>query len=96
LSLPKPNTDFGKRCFKYNRAAVWNKLPCEVKVADFLSHFQRKELLIRQALKIGIQFLMYISSKILELTFCEPGEGGVFSNKLKMASARNLKPLIVF
>jgi hypothetical protein len=33
--------------------------------------------------------------KILELKFCEPG-GGVFSNKLKMACARNLKALIIF
>ena len=23
LSLPKPNTNFGKRCFKYNGAVVW-------------------------------------------------------------------------
>ena len=32
LSLPKPNTDSGKRCFKYNGAVVWNNLPYEVKV----------------------------------------------------------------
>jgi hypothetical protein len=31
----------------------------------------------------------------LELKFCEPG-GCVFSNKLKMACARNLKALIIF
>ena len=35
--------------------------------------------------------------KFLELKFCEPGGGGgVFSNKLKMACARNLKALIIF
>ena len=33
--------------------------------------------------------------KFLELKFCEPG-GCVFSNKLKMACARNLKVLIIF
>jgi hypothetical protein len=32
--------------------------------------------------------------KILELKFCEP-EGGVFSNKLKMACAQNLEALII-
>ena len=41
LSLPKPNTDSGKRCFKYNGAVVWNNLPYEVKVAESLSSFQR-------------------------------------------------------
>ena len=30
LSLPKPNTDSDKRCFKYNGAVVWNNLPYEV------------------------------------------------------------------
>ena len=33
--------------------------------------------------------------EILELKFCTPG-GCFFSNKLKMACARNLKALIVF
>ena len=33
--------------------------------------------------------------KILELKFCEPG-GCVFSNKLKIACARNLKALIIY
>ena len=41
LSLPKPNTDSGKRCFKYNGAIVWNNLPYEAKVAGSLSCFQR-------------------------------------------------------
>ena len=41
LSLPKPNTDSGKICFKYNGAVVWNNLPYEVKVAESLSSFQR-------------------------------------------------------
>ncbi len=41
LSLPKPNTDSGKRCFKYNGAVVWNNLPYEAKVAGSLSCFQR-------------------------------------------------------
>jgi hypothetical protein len=54
---------------------------------------------------ISIQFLMYIASldtynvekwkKFLELKFCEPG-GCVFSNKLTMACARNLKAVIIF
>jgi hypothetical protein len=39
LSLPKPNTDFGKRCFKYNGAVVWIKLPYEVKLAESLFFF---------------------------------------------------------
>jgi hypothetical protein len=33
--------------------------------------------------------------KFLELKFCEPG-GCVFSNRLKMARARNLKALIIY
>ena len=41
LSLPKSNTNFGKRCFKYNGSVVWNNLPYEVKVAEPLSSFQR-------------------------------------------------------
>ena len=41
LSLPKPNTDSGKRCFKYNGAVAWNNLPYEAKVAESLSFFQR-------------------------------------------------------
>jgi hypothetical protein len=41
LDLPKPNTDSGKRCFKYNGAVVWNNLPYEVKVAESLRFFQR-------------------------------------------------------
>ena len=41
LSLPKLNTDSGKRCFKYNGAVVWNNLPYEAKVAGSLSFFQR-------------------------------------------------------
>jgi hypothetical protein len=54
---------------------------------------------------ISIQFLMPIVSlgtynveiwkKFLELKICEPG-GCVFSNKLKIACARNLKALIIF
>ena len=60
LSLPKPNTDSGKRCFKYNGAVVWNNLPYEVKVAESLSSFQL-EPLIRQTLKIGLTCcLLYI------------------------------------
>ena len=41
LSLPKPNTDSGKRCFKYNGAVAWNNLPYEAKVVESLSSFQR-------------------------------------------------------
>jgi hypothetical protein len=48
-------------------------------------------------------FLYNIASlkTFLELKFCKPGGGGggggvVFSDKLKMACARNLKALIVF
>ena len=48
LSLLKPNTDFGKRYFKYNGAVVWNNLQYEVKVAESF-----EELLTRQTLKIG-------------------------------------------
>jgi hypothetical protein len=40
LPLPKPNTDSGKGCFKYNGAVVWNNLPYEVKIAESLSSFQ--------------------------------------------------------
>ena len=40
FSLPKPNTDSGKRCFKYNGAVAWNNLSYEAKVAESLSSFQ--------------------------------------------------------
>ena len=66
LSLPKPNTDSGKRCFKYNGAVVWNNLPYEVKVAESLSSFQL-EPLIRQTLKIGLTCcLLYIVNSVLK------------------------------
>jgi hypothetical protein len=48
LSLLKPNTDFGKRYFKYKGAVVWNNLPYEVKVSESF-----EELLTRQTFKIG-------------------------------------------
>ncbi len=43
LTLPKPNTESGKRCicFKYNGAVVLNNLPYEAKVAGSLSCSQR-------------------------------------------------------
>ena len=31
LSLPKPNTDSGKRCFKYNGAVAWNNFSCHMR-----------------------------------------------------------------
>ena len=33
LALPKPNQDFGKRCFKYSAVVLWNNLPYEAKIA---------------------------------------------------------------
>jgi hypothetical protein len=53
LSLPKPNTDSGKRCFKYNGAVVWKNLPYEVKVAESLSYFQRTSYLSGKHLKLA-------------------------------------------
>jgi hypothetical protein len=50
LPLPKPNTDSGKRCFKYNGAVVWNNLPYEVKVHSkkSFSYFKKKKNLFQE------------------------------------------------
>lgn len=41
LALPKPKKDFGKRCFNYNAAVIWNELPHEAKTAPNLCSFKR-------------------------------------------------------
>ena len=41
LALPKPNKDFGKRCFSYSAADLWNKLPLEAKIAPTVWSFKK-------------------------------------------------------
>ena len=41
LALPKPETNFLKRSFRYSAAKLWNSLPSEVKGASSLYHFKR-------------------------------------------------------
>ena len=86
------------------------KLRATVKTYRNYRVYKKKLHRFEIALKFAKQllvssFFMYIASlgtynvekwkKFLELKFCEPG-GCVFSNKLKMACARNLKALIIF
>ena len=33
LALPKPNKDFGKRCFNYSAAVLWNNPPYQAIIA---------------------------------------------------------------
>ena len=41
LALPKSNKDFGKRCFSYSAADLWNKLPLEAKIAPTVWSFKK-------------------------------------------------------
>ena len=41
LKLPKPKTNFVKRCFNYSASSLWNSLPSEAKKATSVSHFRR-------------------------------------------------------
>ena len=41
LALPKPNKDFGKRCFNYSAAVLWNNLPYEAKIAPTVWSFKK-------------------------------------------------------
>ena len=40
-ALSKPNKDFGKRCFSYSAAYIWNKLPLEAKIAPTVWSFKK-------------------------------------------------------
>ena len=42
LQLPKPRTDYLKRSFCYDGAAVWNKLPENIRTTSSLSVFRKK------------------------------------------------------
>ena len=41
LALSKPNTDFGKRCFNYSAAVLWNNLPYQAKIAPTVWSFKK-------------------------------------------------------
>ena len=41
LALPKPNKDFGKRCFSYIAATLWDKLPLKAKIAPTVLAFKK-------------------------------------------------------
>ena len=40
LALPMPKKEFGKRCFNYNGASLWNNLPQEAKNSESISSFK--------------------------------------------------------
>ena len=40
LAIPKPRTDYMKRSFSYSGAALWNKLPRELRTATSLANFK--------------------------------------------------------
>jgi hypothetical protein len=40
LALPMSKKEFGKRCFNYNGASLWNNLPQEAKNSESLSSFK--------------------------------------------------------
>ena len=41
LALPSPKKEFGKRCFNYIGASLWNNnLPREAKISESLSSFK--------------------------------------------------------
>ena len=41
LSLPKPNTDYMKKSFKFSGAKLWNSLPIQLKLLPTLSSFKQ-------------------------------------------------------
>ena len=40
FAFPLPKKDFGKRCFNYMGASLWNNLPREAKIFESLSSFK--------------------------------------------------------
>ena len=38
FSLPLPKKDFGKRCFNYIGASLWNDLPMKARILESLSY----------------------------------------------------------
>ena len=40
LILPRPNTEYGKKCFSYSGAALWNCIPADVRKAQTLQTFK--------------------------------------------------------
>ena len=42
LALPKPNTNFLKRSFKYSSSMLWNSFPSELKKATSLNQFRHR------------------------------------------------------
>ena len=40
--LPKPNTEYLKKSFKFSVAKLWNELPIEIKLQDTLRSFKHK------------------------------------------------------
>ena len=40
--LPKPNTEYLKKSFKFSGAKLWNELPTEIKLQKSLGSFKRK------------------------------------------------------
>ena len=53
LCIPLPRTNYYKNSFSYSGAILWNKLPCNVRQAEYLTKFK---CLLKQVLK-GTAFM---------------------------------------
>ena len=42
LFVPKPRTNYGKRCFSYSGALLWNELPQNIRAIGSLNQFKRE------------------------------------------------------
>ena len=42
LALPQPRTDYVRKSFSYNGAALWNSLPTDIRVSKTLGDFKTK------------------------------------------------------
>ena len=41
LFLPRPNTEYGRKCFRYRRVKIWNSIPEQVRNSESLNSFDR-------------------------------------------------------
>ena len=41
LFLPRPNTEYGRKCFRYSGVKIWNSIPEQVRNSESLNSFHR-------------------------------------------------------
>ena len=41
LFLPRPNTEYGRKCFRYSGVKIWNSIPEQVRNSESLNSFNR-------------------------------------------------------